>query len=68
MNSTALRTSSEPATQRVLGGDRLVSNQGFSSQDVELMLQVQGQEVWFGVGVGGRILFPCGGGASLPLP
>lgn len=53
MNSIPLRTSSEPVTERVLEIDWRAIGGGFSSQDVELMLRVPGQEVQCGVVVGG---------------
>lgn len=58
MNSIPLRTSSEPVTERVLEIDWRAIGGGFSSQDVELMLRVPGQEVQCGVVVGGGISFP----------
>lgn len=55
MNSTPLRTSSEPVTERVLETDGRAIGGGLSSQDIELMLRVPSQEVQGG---GGDISFP----------
>lgn len=60
MNSIPLRTSSEPVTERVLEIDWRAIGGGFSSQDVELMLRVPGQEVQCGVVVGGEFPSLCG--------